>query len=143
MFKPFGWVRTDNASRGPDSRLTATAPPPGMSARTATPGAGLVAVLSPSARGGHRLGALNRTRARHSKQAFFAAICWVLHVPRGSAPQRHRSGGEQGPESPTAARNIRHHLGTTRCVVGSRRQNHRDALSEKTARCVVGPHQRY
>jgi hypothetical protein len=68
-------MRTDNASRGPESLLTVTASPPGKSARSVTLGAAWSRSCPHSASESHRLGALNRARARQSEQAFFAKIC--------------------------------------------------------------------
>jgi len=133
-------LRTDNASRGLDSLLAATASHPGMSLRTAPLGAGWRLSCPPPPVGGHRLGVLNRARARPPKQAFLAAIRRILPGPRVTARQRGRPGEVREPGSPSAASGIRLHRRTTRFPVGPRRRNHRDALSVKTARCVVGSH---
>jgi hypothetical protein len=67
--------RTDIASRGPESLLTVTASPPGMSARSVTLGAAWSRSGPHSASESHRLGALHRARTRQSEQAFFSTIC--------------------------------------------------------------------
>lgn len=127
-------MRTDNASRGPVSCLTATASPPRNVGPNRHSRRGLVAVLSPL----RSLGPSPRSAQPCPCSSLEAGVFRgdLLGSPCASrigspAPS---VGGEQGPGSPSAASNIHHRLGTTRCVVGSRRQDHRDALSVRSSR---------
>jgi len=66
----------------------------------------------------------------------------LLSPPRTSligSPEWSGGGRARG-WGPSAASSVGLCLGTTRRAVGPRPQNRHDALSEKTARCAVGPH---
>src|SRR5512135_1095653 len=81
---------------------------------------GLVAVLSPSARRGHRPGVFNRARGHPSLQEFLPAICRFFRGASSIGSPTPSAGGARKHGGPSVACSLRRHLGTTRCAVGPR-----------------------